>query len=82
MRVRLTLENGYITDVELVETIRDGTVRTPENYPHPSWVEAYEELPRRLLQEQSLSVDIVSGATVTSSRFNQALGRAFPLEEE
>jgi len=74
----VTLENGYITAVEFEETLRDGTVRTPENWPYPWWLEAREELPERVITTQKLNVDTVSGATVTSIRFNQALERIFP----
>ena len=62
--------------MELIETIHDGTIRTPENYPYPLWQEASRELPQRVIEQQELKVDIVSGATVTSNRFNQALQRA------
>ena len=78
VRVSLTLKNGYITHVEFEETIRDGTVRTPESWPYPWWIEAHEELPKRVLETQNLSVDIVTGASVTSRRFNQAMERVFP----
>ncbi len=56
----------------------DGTVRTPENWPYPWWIEASEELPRRVIESQALEVDAYTGATVTSIRFNQALGRTLP----
>lgn len=73
----MTLENGYITAVEFEETLNDGTVRTPENWPYQWWLEAREELPARVIESQQLEVDIVSGATVTGIRFNQAMERIF-----
>ena len=64
--------------MEFEETLRDGVVRTPENWPYPWWIEANEELPRRVVESQDLSVDIYTGASVTSRRFLQALERVFP----
>jgi len=73
----VTLKNSYITAVEFEETIHDGTVRTSENWPYPWWLEARRELPARVIEQQELNVDTVSGATVTSIRFNQAMERIF-----
>lgn len=74
----MTLNNGFITRVEFEETLQDGVVRTPENWPYPWWIEAREELPRRVVESQNLSVDIYTGASTTSRRFLQALERVFP----
>ena len=73
----MTLKNNFITAVEFEETIRDGTVRTKENWPYQWWLEAREQLPARVIEKQQLNVDAVSGATVTSIRFNQAMERIF-----
>lgn len=53
----VTIGNGWITSVEVVEA-------KDEDAP---WLEMVEVLPGRILEAQTSSIDVVSGATFTST---------------
>lgn len=53
----VTIGNGWITSVEVVEA-------KDEDAP---WLEMVEVLPERILEAQTSSIDVVSGATFTST---------------
>ncbi len=70
MQVRITLENGRITDVSAVQS--------PSDNPRDQEINSYAlpELRREVLAAQSAKVDTVSGATYTSDGYRQSLQSA------
>ncbi|NLW17928.1 MAG: FMN-binding protein [Firmicutes bacterium] len=68
IRVKVTVESGRITAVEVV-SIND----TPEVYP-----KAVEEVPERIIEKQHWNVDATSGATVSSKGIMEAVKNALP----
>ncbi len=72
----VVVQRGTITDVQLREFQGDGSEKTPETYSFEEWAEAAEELPWRVIEEQSTDIDGYAGATSTSDKFVQALRRA------
>lgn len=57
LKVRVTLEGGYITAVDVIEHYEKGA----EHYQ-----DAMEQVPAAIVKTQSNDVDAVSGATLTS----------------
>ncbi len=80
--VTLEIDDGEITDVTMREFRGDGSEKTPDTYDYEEWVEAYEELPQAVIDAQSADVDAISGATVTSELFKQAVRRALGEEDD
>ncbi len=70
VQVRITLENGRITDVSAVQS--------PSDNPRDQEINSYAlpELRREVLAAQSAKVDTVSGATYTSDGYRQSLQSA------
>lgn len=68
IKVKVTVQGGKITDVEVV-TIDD----TPEVYP-----DAVKNIPPRILEKQHWNVDAVSGATLSSNGIMEAVRAAIP----
>ncbi len=58
LKVQVTLENGYITQLEVIEHYEKGAYY----YETP-----IKEIPEEIIRTQSLQVDVVSGATLTSN---------------
>ncbi len=79
VRVKLLVQRGSVTDVQLQEFQADGTEKD-EDYHYDVWQEAKDQLPKRVIQQQSTDIDAVAGATSTSEKFIQAVRRA--LQEE
>lgn len=89
--VTITVENGHITSTSYETIAADGHVKD-EDYGKTSSgeigntayyeraqaaVRSYEEYSRRLVEQQDpMSVDVISGATVAHSQFLQAAVRA------
>ena len=54
---QVTVENGWITAVEVVDASQEDE----------AWLEMASVLPERILEAQTPSIDVVSGATFTST---------------
>ena len=66
IQVQITVEDGKMTDIEIVkhnETVGIGDV-------------ALDELVEEALEKQSADIDSVTGASITSEAFKEALGKA------
>ena len=70
VQVRITVQNGRITDVT--------AVTYPQDNPRDQQINAYAvpQLRREALQAQSADIDTVSGATYTSDGYRQSLQSA------
>ncbi|MEU8591047.1 FMN-binding protein [Streptomyces sp. NPDC048664] len=70
VQVRVTIENGRLTDVTAVDYPRDN--------PHDQEIDGYAlpALRREALAAQSADIDMVSGATYTSTGYRQSLQSA------
>lgn len=66
VKVAITVEDGKITDIQITESSETPGIG----------VEAMDELAEKALETQSADLDIVSGATVTSHAFMEALNQA------
>lgn len=55
--MRVTIDNGYIDSVEIVDVSLED----------PPWVEMCEGLPDKIVRLQTSNIDVVSGATYTSA---------------
>ena len=64
--LEITVENGDIVDVEILEE------QETEHLAQP----AYEDLEAQLLREQTADLDLISGATYTSEAYIEALQQA------
>ena len=64
--LEITVENGDIVDVEIIEESETEHLAKP----------AYEELEEQLLVEQTADLDVVSGATYTSEAYMEAVQQA------
>ena len=80
-QVTLTLENGSISDVMIVEFDGVGREKVYEDY-HQRWPyleDAHNELAQSIVEENTWDVDIVTGATGTSVKVREAA--RFALEK-
>ncbi|MEX1378108.1 MAG: FMN-binding protein [Eubacteriales bacterium] len=57
LKVQITLEDGYITQVEVIEHYEKGSAY---------YSEPVQRIPEAILKEQSPEVDVVAGASFTS----------------
>ncbi|HHX54069.1 MAG TPA: FMN-binding protein [Clostridiales bacterium] len=73
LKVRLTLEGGYITAVDVIEHYEKGA----EHYEKP-----IERIPAAIIRDQSVDVDAVSGATLTSKGIMEAARAALEQAEQ
>ncbi len=73
----VTVEDGEITDVKL-EEYKDAEEEElkDENYSHDAFHEAKDKLPSRFIEANSHEVEIVTGATVSSERWSEAVKKA------
>ena len=55
--MRVTIDNGYIDTVEIADASKEDD----------AWLDMAKVLPDRIVKEQSTQIDVVSGATYTSS---------------
>lgn len=81
VQVTLTLENGSINDVMIVEFDGVGMEKVYEDY-HQRWPyleDAHNELAQSMVEENTWDVDIVTGATGTSEKAREAA--RFALEK-
>lgn len=62
---QVTVANGKVTDIQLTASVDPGAEKT-----------GYQTLYDRVIQAQSLQVDTVSGATLTSKAYLQAVENA------
>ncbi len=72
--VTLTMENGTISDVTIVEFDGVGREKIYEDY-HQRWPyleDAHNELAQSMVEENTWDVDIVTGATGTSEKVREA----------
>lgn len=67
LKARVTLENGYITGVEVVEHYEKGA----EHFETPIAL-----LPTAIIEAQCSDVDVISGATLTSNGIMDAVRAA------
>lgn len=79
----VTVEDGDIVEVELEEVTLDEQYGFPkdsslkgEDYHYDAFHEAKEELPAQFVEANSPEVDIYSGATSSSSKWQQAVARS------
>lgn len=63
--LKVTVKDGKISAIEVVGDV---------TFPKPEWT---KQLFDRIIKEQSLTVDVVSGATVTSKAYMKAIEDAF-----
>lgn len=75
MEAEVTLDNGDIVDVSLVEYNDKGAPKD-EDYDWDEFHEAMEELPERFVEENSADIDTYSGATGTSEKAMDAVKQA------
>ncbi|MFY9135653.1 MAG: FMN-binding protein, partial [Bacillota bacterium] len=68
-KVRVTVESGRVTDIDVVE---DVLFRSAE------WT---EKIIDSVMEEQSLDVDIISGATITTKAYLKAIENALTARE-
>ena len=64
-KVRVIVENGSVVGIELLETVDDAPTQAQK-----------DELFQRVIDEQSLQVDAISGATLTSDGYLQGVENA------
>ena len=57
LKVQITLEDGYITHVEVIEHYEKGSAY---------YAEPIQRIPEAIMKEQSPEVDVVTGASYTS----------------
>lgn len=76
--VKIKVANGKITEVEYTEYQKDDKPKSEETgYEYKEALEAFEELPKRLVEAQDINeVDDYSGATSTSKHFKEAVKEA------
>lgn len=55
--MQVTVEGGWITDVQIADASLED----------PPWLEMADVLPERIIEAQSPNIDVVSGATFTST---------------
>jgi uncharacterized protein with FMN-binding domain len=67
LKVQVTLEGGYITAVDVIEHYEKGA----EHYQ-----DAMEQVPAAIVKTQTIGVDAVSGATLTSKGIMDAVRAA------
>ena len=67
LKAKVTLEKGYITDIQIIEHYEKGA----EHYEEPMAV-----LPAAIIKAQSPDVDGISGATLTSNGIKDAVRAA------
>lgn len=79
--VKITVENGRITEAEYIEYTKDNKPKSKENgYEYQQALDAFEKLPEMLIETQDLSkIDTYAGATGTTKTFKAAVMKA--LEE-
>ena len=65
IELKVTLENGEIVDIETVNSETEGLGKT-----------AIEKLTEQVLDQQSIEVDVITGATFSSEAFLTALAAA------
>lgn len=77
-KVKITVKDGKFTEVEYVEYTSDDKPKSQENgYTYEPALESFEELPKRLLEEQDVEkVDDYTEATGTSEKFRIAAKNA------
>lgn len=63
--LKVTVKEGKISGIEVIDDV---------TFPKPEWT---KQLFDRIIKEQSLAVDVVSGATVTSKAYMKAIEDAF-----
>jgi uncharacterized protein with FMN-binding domain len=68
---RVTVSSGKISDIELLNSSDPGAKNTKQ-----------DELYDRVIKEQSLQVDTISGATLTSKAYLQAVENALKQAQE
>ncbi|MFP4644683.1 MAG: RnfABCDGE type electron transport complex subunit D [Spirochaetales bacterium] len=77
--------SGYGGDIELEVTVEDGRITTIEEISHEEtqqiWSGAWDELREQILEDQTLDVDTVSGATSSSEGILSALEDALSLDD-
>ncbi|WP_299033047.1 FMN-binding protein [uncultured Anaerococcus sp.] len=66
VKIELTYEDGEIKDVKVVEHKESEGIADP----------ALEQIPAKIVEEQNINVDTVSGATVTSTAIIDAVKQA------
>jgi uncharacterized protein with FMN-binding domain len=69
VQVKVTMQNGKITDVQAIQMPRGGHSGQISNYAAP-------QLRSEALQAQSANIDTISGATYTSEGYAQSLQSA------
>lgn len=57
VKMQVSIENGYISDVQILDASAEDD----------AWLEMCQGLPEQIVKAQGTSVDVVSGATYTSS---------------
>ncbi len=79
----VTLEDDTITDVKIVSTTKktneDGSssfVRKDDSYPYPTYFEALELIPERIVEKNSTDIEAVTGATSTTTQAIEAVEQA------
>lgn len=66
IEVEVTIANGELTEIEILNHSETSGISDP----------AFERMPNRIIEEQSLEVDAVSGATQTSNAIKHAIRNA------
>ncbi|NLV92574.1 MAG: FMN-binding protein [Firmicutes bacterium] len=81
-RVVVDKEANRIVDVQLVPAQNTGANETREankpatGYPWPQAVQAYKEIPAKIVAEQKLNVDVIAGATHSCEAYAAAVKHA------
>ncbi|WP_018249907.1 FMN-binding protein [Orenia marismortui] len=78
--LEVTIEEDLIKDVEIIpardEKIEELAGNKGLRYPYYPAKKLYKDFPKTVVKEQSTDIDIVSGATVSTKAYNDALKRA------
>ncbi|NLZ54991.1 MAG: FMN-binding protein [Thermoanaerobacteraceae bacterium] len=77
----VTIKGDKITNVELKYIDAEGRKRDFETYDYAPSVKAYRELPKKFVMGNTYDVDTVTGATISSIKYIQAVKNALEIAE-
>jgi uncharacterized protein with FMN-binding domain len=72
VKLRVTVENGVISDIKILSHF----------VTYPLAGRAYTQIPKRIIKEQSLDVDAVTAATVSTNNIKRAVLNALRKAQE
>jgi uncharacterized protein with FMN-binding domain len=75
----VTLKDDIITNVELTYIDAEGKKRDFETYEYEPSVKAYSELPKKFVMANTYDVDTITGATISSIKYIQAVKNALEI---